>query len=178
MCIRKFSWTHVKYTINAHLDACASESSLFAMQLLTSQALLLLILYTYMCVTINVYVSTPIHMYECMHTLLNATVYCIYEQRNVALLDAFECIACTCDAYYIDKLCLFAWLILYGCACERMQMHYRTALCLRALDARVYAQRLQVCEQETDIQTRYVYYLVRYVNGGITIIPFSPWQEY
>lgn len=127
-----------------------------------------------MCVTINVYVSTPIHMYECMHTLLNATVYCIYEQRNVALLDAFECIACTCDAYYIDKLCLFAWLILYGCACERMQMHYRTALCLRALDARVYAQRLQVCEQETDIQTRYVYYLVRYVNGGITIIPFSP----
>lgn len=96
---------------------------------------------------IYVYMSTSIHIYECIRIMLNATVYCIYEQRNVALLDAFECIACTCDAYYIDKLCLFAWLILYGCACERMRMHYRTVLCLRALDARVYAQRLQVCEQ-------------------------------
>lgn len=32
------------------------------------------------------------------------------------------------------------------------------ALCLRAVDARVYAQRLQVCEQS--IQTCYVYYLI------------------
>lgn len=81
----------------------------------------------------------------------SATVYCIYEQRNVALLDAFKCIACTCDAYYIDKLCLFAWLILYGCAHERTRMLYKTALCLRALYARVYAQCLQVCEQGAGI---------------------------
>lgn len=47
--------------------------------------------------------------------------------KGMPLLGAFECITYTCDVYYIDKLRLLAWLILYGCACERTWMHYRIA---------------------------------------------------
>lgn len=82
--------------MSAGPDIRVSASSVFAMHLLTSQASLLFVCVSvYVFQYMYVYMSTSIRIYECMRILLNATVYCIYEQRNVALLDAFECIACT-----------------------------------------------------------------------------------
>lgn len=65
------------------------------------------------------------------------------------------------DAYYIDKLRLPRWLILYGCARERARMHYRTAriMFMRVRRARLCAT-LEFASKKRAFETRYVYHRV------------------
>lgn len=64
------------------------------------------------------------------------------------------------DAYYIDKLRLPCWLILYRCACERARVHYRTACIMfmrvRRARARLCAT-LEFANKKRAFKTRYVY---------------------